>query len=348
MADIIQVRRDTAANWTSVNPTLAEGEFAVETDTNQFKIGDGVTAWTSLTYVTQGPAATIAVGTTTTGAEGTNASVVNSGNTAAAVFDFTIPRGDTGAQGPQGIQGPAGTPGNLWSLNGLTAEYLSGGATVGGVLTATGGSSTDWNTAFGWGDHSAAGYLTSYTETDPVFTASAASGITATNISNWNTAYGWGNHASAGYLPLNTSTYSGTYNIPIITSGYLYPNPVGGGVTITGSSGSLTASGNITAYSDSRLKENVEVIPNALDKVLQIRGVTFTRNDQEDKETRYAGVIAQEVEAVLPEVVAEDDEGIKNVAYGNIVGLLIEAIKDLKAEVEELKDGVTDKRADKS
>ena len=160
MADIIQVRRDTAANWTSVNPTLAQGEFAVETDTNQFKIGDGVTAWTSLTYVTQGPAATIAVGTTTTGAEGTNASVVNSGNTAAAVFDFTIPRGDTGAQGPQGIQGPAGTPGNLWSLNGLTAEYLAGGATVGGVLTATGGSSTDWNTAYGWGDHSVAGYAT--------------------------------------------------------------------------------------------------------------------------------------------------------------------------------------------
>ena len=43
-------------------------------------------------------------------------------------------------------------------------------------------------------------YLTSYTETDPVFTASAAAGITSTNISNWNTAYGWGNHASAGYL----------------------------------------------------------------------------------------------------------------------------------------------------
>jgi hypothetical protein len=59
---------------------------------------------------------------------------------------------------------------------------------------------SNWNTAYGWGNHASAGYLTSYTETDPVFSASAASGITSTNISNWNTAYGWGNHASAGYL----------------------------------------------------------------------------------------------------------------------------------------------------
>jgi len=50
MAVQIQLRRDTASNWTSNNPTLAEGEFAVETDTNKYKIGDGSTAWTSLSY----------------------------------------------------------------------------------------------------------------------------------------------------------------------------------------------------------------------------------------------------------------------------------------------------------
>lgn len=71
---------------------------------------------------------------------------------------------------------------------------------VDGTVTATGGTSTNWNTAYGWGDHSTAGYLTSYTETDPVFSASAASGITTTNISNWNTAYGWGDHSTQGYL----------------------------------------------------------------------------------------------------------------------------------------------------
>ena len=51
MADIIQIRRDTAANWTSANPTLAQGELGVETDTDKVKIGDGSTAWTSLGYL---------------------------------------------------------------------------------------------------------------------------------------------------------------------------------------------------------------------------------------------------------------------------------------------------------
>jgi len=64
----------------------------------------------------------------------------------------------------------------------------------------------NWNLAYGWGDHSTAGYLTSYTETDPVFTASPAGGITATQVSNWDTAYGWGDHAAAGYLTAYAET----------------------------------------------------------------------------------------------------------------------------------------------
>jgi hypothetical protein len=59
---------------------------------------------------------------------------------------------------------------------------------------------SNWDTAYSWGNHASAGYLTSYTETDPVFVASDAYNITATQITNWDTAYGWGNHASAGYL----------------------------------------------------------------------------------------------------------------------------------------------------
>lgn len=69
-----------------------------------------------------------------------------------------------------------------------------------GYSLPTNADQSNWNTAYGWGNHAAAGYLTTYTETDPVFSASPAAGITNTNISNWNTAYGWGNHASAGYL----------------------------------------------------------------------------------------------------------------------------------------------------
>ena len=100
--------------------------------------------------------------------------------------------------------------------------------------------------------------------------------------------------------------------------------------------GDITATGNVTAYSDITLKDDIETIPDALEKVSQIRGVTYNRNDLEDA-PRQTGVIAQEVEKVLPEVVSENKDGIKTVAYGNIVGLLIEAIKELKAEVEILK-----------
>ena len=104
--------------------------------------------------------------------------------------------------------------------------------------------------------------------------------------------------------------------------------------------GAIVAGGNITAFSDASLKENIEVIPNALDKVSQIRGVTFDRIDKDN--VRQTGVIAQEVEEVLPEVVEENKDGIKSVAYGNMVGLLIESIKELKEENEKLRKRLDD------
>jgi len=64
----------------------------------------------------------------------------------------------------------------------------------------------NWNSAFSWGNHGAAGYLTSYTETDPVFAASPASGIVSAQIGNWNAAHGWGDHSAAGYLTSYTET----------------------------------------------------------------------------------------------------------------------------------------------
>jgi uncharacterized protein YlzI (FlbEa/FlbD family) len=69
-----------------------------------------------------------------------------------------------------------------------------------------------------------------------------------------------------------------------------------------------------------------------------MRGVTFTRNDQEDKERVHAGVIAQEMERAFPEVVFQDIDGKKAVAYANIVSVLIEAIKEQQIQINELKD----------
>jgi len=101
-------------------------------------------------------------------------------------------------------------------------------------------------------------------------------------------------------------------------------------------SGNAVFRNNVTAYSDARLKTNVETITNALDTVSKMRGVTYERIDSG---TKGVGVIAQEMKEVLPEVVMEasSDDEFMSVAYGNIVGVLIEAIKELKSEIEELK-----------
>jgi len=100
--------------------------------------------------------------------------------------------------------------------------------------------------------------------------------------------------------------------------------------------GSITAAGDVTAFSDARIKKNVNTIEKALDKVLQLRGVSYQRTDIESDKT-HIGVIAQEIEKILPEVVSENDKGNLSVAYGNIVGILIEAIKEQQAQIEELK-----------
>ena len=99
------------------------------------------------------------------------------------------------------------------------------------------------------------------------------------------------------------------------------------------SDGRLTTSGDIGSFSDASLKMNVNTIDNALSKVMLLRGVEFQRIDDESS---HVGVIAQEVESVVPQVVSEVS-GIKTVAYGNLVGVLIEAIKELKAEIDCLK-----------
>ena len=108
--------------------------------------------------------------------------------------------------------------------------------------------------------------------------------------------------------------------------------------------GHLICNGNITAFgstSDIKLKENIKVIPDALDKVKQLKGVTFNYKKDGKKST---GLIAQDLEKVLPEVVYEssdiDNDEDKHLAIrnGNTVGLLVEAIKELEARVKELED----------
>lgn len=153
--------------------------------------------------------------------------------------------------------------------------------------------------------------------------------------------------AGTGYL--FRGTYEGTWTtkwgiyLTGETNNYLNGNLGIGTTTISEKlhvSGNILATGNITAYSDSKLKDNVKTIENALNKVTKLRGVEFNRNDI-DGNPKQIGVIAQEVENIIPEVVTYHEKtDIKSVAYGNMVGLLIEAIKEQQTQIESLKNEI--------
>jgi len=97
-------------------------------------------------------------------------------------------------------------------------------------------------------------------------------------------------------------------------------------------SGSIRTSAAVFQSSDERLKSNILTVTEGLSKIVSSRGVTFDKDG-----TNQYGVIAQEIQKVLPEVVSEDNNGYLSVNYNGIVGVLIEAIKELKDEVDDLK-----------
>ena len=125
--------------------------------------------------------------------------------------------------------------------------------------------------------------------------------------------------------PTNSNTLFG---ISLSQSGTYYNR-----LTLSGT-GNLTISGDITSQSDISLKDNVVTYENALDKVLAMRGVEYDRNDMEGK--HEVGLIAQEVEEIIPEVVGEEG-GIKNIAYGKLTAVLIEAIKEQQQQINDLR-----------
>ena len=111
-------------------------------------------------------------------------------------------------------------------------------------------------------------------------------------------------------------------------------------------SGDVVAAGDVVAYytSDIRLKDNIEVIKGSFDKIDGIRGVEFDWNEKSpgwaQERGHDVGVIAQEVQKVLPEIVTERTNGYLGVDYKRLIPLLIESIKELKQEVEDLKKKV--------
>tara|TARA_R110002153_G_scaffold113806_1_gene256237 strand:- start:180 stop:857 length:678 start_codon:yes stop_codon:yes gene_type:complete len=103
-------------------------------------------------------------------------------------------------------------------------------------------------------------------------------------------------------------------------------------------SGSIRASGTVVQSSDERLKENIHIIDNASSKLDSIDGVYFNWKQKEEKRV---GVLAQQVQKVLPEVVSEDNKGYLNVDYGGLVPLLIETVKEQNSKIEDLNNRIT-------
>ena len=212
-----------------------------------------------------------------------------------------------------------------------------------------------------------AGYITSFTDTNTTYTAGTGLNLVGTEFQNTApdqtvSLTGSGATSISGTYPnftisstdTNTdtnTTYTAGTNVAIDGSNVISSTDTnttytaGNGLTLTGTeftmsgsyTGDFTATGDVTAYSDQRLKRNVETITNAVDVVNCLRGVNF------EKDGRHStGVIAQEIEEFFPEVVHTDADGMKSVAYGNISGLLIEAIKEQQKTIEDMKKHIYD------
>ena len=164
-----------------------------------------------------------------------------------------------------------------------------------------------------------------------------------TNTNNYISSFDITTQTDSKYLRSNaTDTASGVITFSNSTAS---TSKTTGAVIVTGGvgiSGALNVGGDVVAYasSDERLKDNIELISNPIEKVQSLKGVTWNWNENADELQQSlpnVGVIAQDVEKVLPELVTDRDNGFKGVDYAKLTGLLIEAIKDQQKQIDELK-----------
>ena len=197
-----------------------------------------------------------------------------------------------------------------------------------------------------------AGYTTNTGDITSVVAGSGLTGGATSGAATLNIGAGTGIDVAADAISVDVSDFlaNGSNNRVVTATGADAMNGEAN-MTFDGSTlvitGAITATGDITAFqtSDKTLKENISNIENPLDKISKLNGVYYNwtseaqeKHDHFGKE-KEVGVIAQDVEEVLPEIVATREDGTKAVKYDRICALLIEAVKDLKKEIEELKSG---------
>ena len=178
----------------------------------------------------------------------------------------------------------------------------------------------------------------------------------STQVTNLNATYLQGyapgsfHMASASIISISASGgeggelvlegYSSAYDVTIDavganTSGTAWRVHWGGVAKVTvNNSGNMTIQGTLTQNSDRSLKTDLVPLANALEGVNSLTGYTYKRTDIDDDQSRHVGLIADEVAAVLPEAVSTNNEGIQSVAYGNLVALIVESIKELTGQVK--------------
>lgn len=245
---------------------------------------------------------------------------------------------------------------NITTING--GKITTGSVTAATLTNSTSNASYNGGAnLFGLGNHTATvdiggtsycatGYFYSNTTNCTALIAEANAnsnaGIAAT--SKGNNANGFG-----GFFGWSaTSDYSDSGKNKVYVGGKNYHLLAQDGTTTAFSvseSGDVVAAGNVTAYSDLRLKDDVELIKGAVTKCMALRGVTFTMKGNSERST---GLIAQEVRKVLPEAVTETEDGVLTLAYGNMAGLFVEAIKELQGQISELKREVKRLKDDSS
>jgi hypothetical protein len=214
---------------------------------------------------------------------------------------------------------------------------------------------TDTNTTYSEANSSVYGLVkTGYAENGKNYPVELSSGKMYVNVpwtdTNTNTTYSAGTNLSLSGTTFNVAaspSFTDVYVADQIfhtgdTDTYTQFHAANQWRVVTGGAERLevnntnvTISNTLVETSDARLKENVHALDSSLEKVCNLRGVSF--NKIEKPEVKEIGFIAQEVEEIVPELVFSSEDGMKSVSYARTVALLVEAIKELKAEVEELK-----------